>query len=91
LFAAESLSEAERRVLLSGRSAAGVASGGPLVCACFGVGRDAIRRAVQGGATTVEAIGAAVKAGTNCGSCLPELRRMVASAEPAGLDAASAA
>ncbi len=83
LFAADVLSDAQRRVLLSGRSAEGLAASGPLVCACFGVGLEIIRSAVRGGATSVEAIGAALKAGTNCGSCLPELRRLVASAEVA--------
>jgi AmiR/NasT family two-component response regulator len=33
--------------------------------------------AVAAGANTVEAIGKAVKAGTNCGSCQPELRRLL--------------
>jgi assimilatory nitrate reductase catalytic subunit len=28
-------------------------------------------------ATNVEAIGKALRAGTNCGSCLPELKRIV--------------
>jgi hypothetical protein len=30
------------------------------------------------GLTTPEAIGAALKAGTNCGSCVPELRQLIA-------------
>src|SRR5277367_2087989 len=37
LFAAETLSDDERRMLLSGRSSEGVVSAGPVVCACFGV------------------------------------------------------
>jgi bacterioferritin-associated ferredoxin len=37
------------------------------------------RGALQSGkATSVEGIGAALRAGTNCGSCLPELKRIVA-------------
>ena len=52
---------------------------GPLVCACFGVGLETIRAAVaSGGATSPEAIGKALRAGTNCGSCVPELRRIIA-------------
>jgi assimilatory nitrate reductase catalytic subunit len=31
-----------------------------------------------GAATSVESIGAALRAGTNCGSCLPEFKRIVA-------------
>ncbi|HEY1361173.1 MAG TPA: (2Fe-2S)-binding protein, partial [Xanthobacteraceae bacterium] len=79
LFAADTLAEEARRVLLSGRSADGLAGAGPVVCACFGVGLATIRDAIQSGAArSVEAIGAALRAGTNCGSCLPELKRIVA-------------
>jgi len=78
LFEAESVEPVQRRMLLSGKAADGVAECGPLVCACFGVGLNAIRDAIASGtATSVEAIGAAMRAGTNCGSCLPELKRIV--------------
>jgi assimilatory nitrate reductase catalytic subunit len=88
LFEADTLANDARRVILSGRSADGLASAGPTVCACFGVGLAAIRAALQSGAaTSVETIGAALRAGTNCGSCLPELKRIVAD----GAAAASAA
>src|SRR4029077_620646 len=51
---------------------------GPLVCACFGVGLNVIRAALASGrAASVEQIGVALRAGTNCGSCLPELKRIV--------------
>jgi len=79
LFEAATLAEEARRVLLSGRSADGLAGAGPVVCACFSVGLATIRDAIQSGAArSVEAIGAALRAGTNCGSCLPELKRIVA-------------
>ena len=78
LFESEQLAEAQRRAVLSGKAADGLADPGPVVCACFGVGLNVIRDAiVNGGATSVEAIGAALRAGTNCGSCLPELKRIV--------------
>ncbi len=81
LFAADALADEARRVLLSGRSADGLASAGPTVCACFGVGLTAIRDALRSGAAaSVEGVGAALRAGTNCGSCLPELKRIVADA-----------
>jgi assimilatory nitrate reductase catalytic subunit len=48
-----------------------------VVCACFGVGLEAVRHAIRGGATNVAEIGRALRAGTNCGSCLPELKRIV--------------
>ena len=48
---------------------------GRLVCACFGVGAYTVLKAIHDQAlVTVEAIGDALKAGTNCGSCVPELR-----------------
>lgn len=76
LFAMPS-EELDRRLALSGQG--GGVSSGPLVCACFGVGLAAIRAAIApGGATSPEAIGAALRAGTNCGSCVPELRRIIA-------------
>ncbi len=42
LFAADTLGNDQRRMLLSGKSADGLANAGPIVCACFGVGRNTI-------------------------------------------------
>jgi assimilatory nitrate reductase catalytic subunit len=78
LFAAEALADDQRRMLLSGKSMDGLASAGPIVCACFGVGRTTICDAIAGGAGTAAEIGAQLKAGTNCGSCIPELKRLIA-------------
>ena len=79
LFESESMGEAQRRAVLSGKSTDGLADPGPVICACFGVGLNVIRAALAKGAvTTVEEIGKALRAGTNCGSCLPELKRIVA-------------
>jgi assimilatory nitrate reductase catalytic subunit len=78
-FAGEALGDVERRAVLSGKSTNGIANPGPLICACFGVGLNAIRAALAGGtAASVEDVGIALRAGTNCGSCLPELKRIVA-------------
>jgi assimilatory nitrate reductase catalytic subunit len=66
-------------MLLSGQPADGMADAGPIVCACFGVGLNPIRAALASGeATDAASIGQALRAGTNCGSCLPELKRIVA-------------
>ena len=70
-------------MLLSGRSTDGLASAGPIVCACFGVGRATICDAIAAGANTAAEIGAQLKAGTNCGSCIPELKRLIAKSEVA--------
>ena len=81
------LSDDQRRMLLSGKSADGLASAGPIVCACFGVGRATICDAIAAGARTAAEIGAKLKAGTNCGSCIPELKRLIATTECAGKQA----
>ncbi len=75
IFSSGTLEPAERRALLSGRAQS--ASAGPVVCACHGVGLDVITGTIAGGAGTVEAVGAACKAGTNCGSCIPEIRKLL--------------
>jgi assimilatory nitrate reductase catalytic subunit len=49
------------------------------VCACFKVGEAQIRAAVLAGAT-LAALQKNLKCGTNCGSCVPELRRMASAA-----------
>jgi assimilatory nitrate reductase catalytic subunit len=79
LFAADRLDSDQRRMLLSGKSADGLANAGPIVCACFGVGRNTICEAIAAGARSAAEIGAKLKAGTNCGSCIPELKRLIAS------------
>ena len=84
LFAADRLSDSQRRMLLSGKSTDGLASAGPIVCACFGVGRTAICDAIVAGAGTAAEIGAQLKAGTNCGSCIPELKRLIAQTSVTG-------
>src|ERR1700737_555014 len=50
LFAADALNDDQRRMLLSGKSMDGLASTGPIVCACFGVGRTTICDASAKGA-----------------------------------------
>jgi assimilatory nitrate reductase catalytic subunit len=81
LFAADALSNDQRRMLLSGKSSDGLASAGPIVCACFGVGRTTICDAIAAGAHSAAEIGAKLKAGTNCGSCIPELKQLIAQAD----------
>ncbi len=78
LFEAEALGDAQRRAVLSGKSTDGLADPGPTICACFGVGLNIIRAAIDSrAAVSVEDIGVALRAGTNCGSCIPELKRLV--------------
>ena len=78
LWTAEALDPRDRLAVLAGQAATGEAPG-ETVCACHGVGSRALHRAIAAGCRDVEALGAVTRAGTNCGSCLPELRRMLAS------------
>ncbi|MHB8475848.1 MAG: nitrate reductase [Steroidobacteraceae bacterium] len=74
------LTASERTRILAGRPEDSRMDTGATVCACFGVGRHAIERAVADGCRDLSSIGQRLKAGTNCGSCLPELRGLIADA-----------
>ncbi|MFW8596295.1 molybdopterin-dependent oxidoreductase [Cribrihabitans neustonicus] len=63
---------------LTGLPAADQPDPGPVVCACFNVGVNTILQAIgTGGLNSVAEIGAALQAGTNCGSCRPEIAALV--------------
>ena len=65
--------------LLSGQSLDGYEDPGPIVCACFNVGAKAIEKTIsQDSCASVQSIGAALRAGTNCGSCIPEIKGLLA-------------
>ncbi len=77
LFTESPLSDEARSNLLAGKPGADQPDVGPLVCACFGVGENTIKDAIScGAAKSVEDIGKQLKAGTNCGSCIPELKKL---------------
>jgi len=76
LFAAGRLDAADRRCLLLGRRQ-DVPDPGPVVCACFAVGANTITAAIQAGCATLEAVGGRLRAGTNCGSCRPEIAKLI--------------
>ncbi|MBP0484149.1 nitrate reductase [Sagittula salina] len=64
--------------LLSGRAPADRPDPGVVVCACFDVGMNTILRAIESdGLVSVDEIGKALQAGTNCGSCRPELAALL--------------
>jgi assimilatory nitrate reductase catalytic subunit len=70
--------DSARPFLLAGRLYDRTAAEGPRVCACFGVSRDAVRHAVvTHGLRSVGEIGELLRAGTNCGSCIPELQEIL--------------
>jgi assimilatory nitrate reductase catalytic subunit len=76
--------EPEMRTLLlagnlSGQPASNAA--GPTICACYGVGLHTLHRAIASRrVTSVTEIGTLLAAGTNCGSCIPELRAILSTA-----------
>ena len=74
--------------LLAGRPSTPQPDRGPIACVCHGVGTQAIDAAVCAGARDVMAVGAATRAGTNCGSCRPAIARMLAEFTPRVLEAA---
>ncbi len=80
LFEKSRLSAVERARVLTSRPQDPCLDAGATVCACFGVGRNSIEGAVADGCHDLSSIGNRLKAGTNCGSCVPELRALIASA-----------
>lgn len=78
LFLADELDGAQRQSLLAGRPGPGQSDCGAIVCACFGVGEKTIETAVvEQSLDNVDAIGSCLNAGTNCGSCIPELQQIL--------------
>lgn len=78
LFERDALDSAERTGLLAGAPADPNANAGEVVCSCFGVGRNTLAAAIRDqGLDSPAAVGEALKAGTNCGSCVPDLKAMI--------------
>ena len=70
--------EAGASELLAARPAAPLPDAGPQVCVCFDVGLNTILAAMADQRlTSVDAIGKALNAGTNCGSCRPQLAQIL--------------
>ncbi len=73
-FAEPDASDAE---LVAGRPAKPLPDRGKLVCLCHDVGEKTIEAAIGEGNDSVEAVGKATCAGTNCGSCRPIISRLI--------------
>jgi ferredoxin-nitrate reductase len=69
------LSEKRLSLLRSGKQAEPVL--GKLVCSCNNVGADNIRKKVAEGCNTLNDVCSATGAGTGCGSCKPEVKRLM--------------
>ena len=78
LFRRERLSALHRKALLAGQAMSMGNSEGPLVCSCFKVGKNRIIQTIKDKNITHEKqVTACLKAGGNCGSCLPEIRGLI--------------
>jgi assimilatory nitrate reductase catalytic subunit len=80
LFGQTVIDPADLAGLLAARPPKGAAANtGRTVCACFSIGEKTIANAIrEQGLDSVEAVGACLKAGAGCGSCVPEIRRLLA-------------
>jgi assimilatory nitrate reductase catalytic subunit len=85
LFAQEQIDPGTRAALLAGGPLGRSQEKDEVVCACFGVGAGTIRAAIAAhGLRTAQEVTACVRAGGNCGSCVPEIRRLLAAQEAFG-------
>jgi assimilatory nitrate reductase catalytic subunit len=80
-----------RTCLLAGQGLGTAAANetGRTICACFGIGLRTLHDTIASRRlTSVAEIGAALRAGTNCGSCLPELKAILHDVAATGATAA---
>ncbi|WP_026359572.1 nitrate reductase [Sphingomonas sp. PR090111-T3T-6A] len=72
------LGEAVGASVLAGRPAGAQVDRGPIVCVCLDVGLHTLTAAIAAhGLTDVAAVGKALQAGTNCGSCRPRIAQII--------------
>lgn len=71
-------SDVSAQHVLAGRPAAAALDHGPTVCSCNGIGRNIIRRAAYDKAgSSLSSICEKTNAGMGCGSCRPEVQRII--------------
>ncbi len=78
LFTAPRLAANDKVKLLTGQVSEEFAKG-DLVCSCFQVHQKDIEQAVATGCDSVELLGKKLKCGTGCGSCKPEIGKIITS------------
>jgi len=81
-FGKDELSFQDRRAILAGRPMGKQEDKGAIICSCFQVGENTINNAIAEGCNNAEALGEKLKCGTNCGSCVPELKSLIAKYQP---------
>lgn len=77
----QNFSESTRYAILAGNAGSGAEDEGAIVCSCYQIGANTINKAIKSGCNTASALGAQLKCGTNCGSCIPELNTMIHAVE----------
>lgn len=76
-FEKDSLDPRTRGALLSGRAPAGEDIG-HIICACYSIGAKTIQKAIkEQNLCSAKEVGQCLKAGTNCGSCVPEIKELL--------------
>jgi len=76
-FAEPKLDQLQRLGLLSARAVDPGEDVGTIVCSCFQVGENSIKQAVKEGFNDFEKLSEQLKCGSNCGSCIPEVKALL--------------
>jgi assimilatory nitrate reductase catalytic subunit len=77
IFNSQTLTDFQRRALLAGHEGNAASDPGTIICSCFQVGDKQIKAAIETGIKNTDELGAQLKCGTNCGSCVPELKSLI--------------
>ena len=78
VFSQNELSKVECLALLTGEPPKSMEDVGIIVCGCFNIGEKTIQQAIKKhGLITHQEVGQYLKAGTNCGSCVPEIKALL--------------
>lgn len=78
LFKDDKLANKDRVSILSGKPPGDQKDAGRTVCACFNVGVNTLIEAIQSqNLMSPEQVGEVLHAGTNCGSCIPEIHEII--------------
>lgn len=78
LFEKSCLSQADRQALLAGKPPGPIEDIGDIICSCHGVGHKQIEACVNAlEFASADLVGQKTLAGTNCGSCIPEINAII--------------
>ena len=77
IFNSQKLTDFQRRALLAGREGSAASDPGTIICSCFQIGDKQIKAAIEAGINNTDQLGEQLKCGTNCGSCVPELKSLI--------------